>query len=223
MVWAGTTSLCACGECWCVRAPSSSRECDGSRAPWACGCWGPVQGHLGLPLSRGWSPQQHIFGRAACTAPVSSLQRTSCDPLPGSLNSAPEQGMRHGCGCCQLGSSVLSVPSLCGPWAQRGPSLFASSPFGAKLVLLGCPLLWWHWGVAEILNGHRICVLSGVLALHQALRGFSLGQGTAETGPVSCPSSCSGQGAAVSPPCPRELLLEQAGSSLPHSRVQVWE
>lgn len=168
---------------------------------------------------------------------MSSLQRTSCDRLPGSLDSAPEQGIgRVLCRLLPAGEPAglaLSCQSPACVAQPRGHGLTRGPPHSLLPACLEPSSCCWDvpyssgtGEVAEIvvLNGDGTCVLSGVLALHQAQRGFSSGQGTAVTGALGWVQLLSRAGSSSVPSmvpescCWSRLALP---SCIP--KFQVWE
>lgn len=163
---------------------------------------------------------------------MSSLQRTSCDPLPGSLDSAPEQGIgRVLCRLLPAGEPAglaLSCQSPACVAQPRGHGLTRGPPHSLLPACLepssccwGVPYSSGTGEVAEIvvLSGDGTCVLwcaglapstEGLFlrAGHSSDRGSGLGPAPVQSREQQCPQHG-----------PRELLLEQAGSSLLHFKV----
>lgn len=119
---------------------------------------------------------------------------------------------------CRLLPACVAQPRGCG--LRRDPHSLPPAPLEPSLC---CWDVLCSGGTGEVeervvLNGHKTRVLSGVLALHQAQRGFSSGWGTAGTGASSVQSrelQCPHHG-------PRELVLElDLPSWIPE--LQGWE
>lgn len=123
---------------------------------------------------------------------------------------------------CQSPACVAQ-PRGCG--LREGPHSLPPARLQPSSYCWGVPCSGATEGVAGtvVLNGLGTCALSGVLALHQAQRNFSSEQGTAVTGLWAAPAPVQRRELQCPHHGPRELVLEQAGSSLSHSRAQVWK